>query len=48
MKVDFPKYLGLYAGGGYEHAPVISNLVGDTLNVGGFSGQLGLRLRFED
>lgn len=48
VKVDFPKYLGLYAGGGYEHAPVISNLVGDTLNVGGFSGQLGLRLRFED
>lgn len=48
LKVDFPRYLGVYAGAGYELAPVISNLVGDTLNVGGFSGQMGVRLRFEE
>ncbi len=39
--------LVVFLQGGYEYAPTISNLIGDTHNSGGPSVQLGARVRFE-
>jgi hypothetical protein len=39
--------LAFFVQGGYEYAPTIANLVGDTHNSGGPSVQLGARFRFE-
>lgn len=42
-----PRHFGVFLQGGYEYAPVIANLVGDTHDSGGLHGQLGARVRFE-
>lgn len=39
--------LVLFFQGGYEHAPTIANLLGETHDVGGPSAQAGLRVRFQ-
>ncbi len=41
----FPHYLTLIVQGGYEYAPLIKNLIGDTLDAGGPSMMLGFRFR---
>jgi hypothetical protein len=38
--------LGLFAQVGYDRAPAIQDLIGDTHDSGGFSAALGVRLRF--
>jgi hypothetical protein len=38
-------WFGMFVQGGYEYAPIISNLIGDTHNSGGPSVQLGTRFR---
>ncbi len=48
LRFNLPHHVAFTAQGGYELAPVIDNLLGDTLNVGGFSAQLGMRVRFEE
>ncbi len=42
-----PRYFGVFLQGGYEYAPIISNLIGDTHDSGGLHGQLGARVTFE-
>lgn len=43
----FPGPLVFYLQGGYEHAPTLSNLVGDRHDSGGLSTLIGARFRFE-
>lgn len=38
---------GIFARGGYDYAPTIRNLIGDTHDVGGPAGQLGVRVRID-
>jgi hypothetical protein len=40
--------LTFFVQGGYDYAPAITNLIGDTHDSGGFSGSLGLRVRLGD
>ncbi|MCU0686297.1 MAG: caspase family protein [Polyangiaceae bacterium] len=47
LSLVMPRSLSFFAQGGYEYAPTISNLVGETHNSGGASAQVGARLRFE-
>jgi hypothetical protein len=42
-----PRYVTIFAQGGYDYAPTSKNLFGETYDGGGTSGQVGLRLRFE-
>jgi len=48
MTVRFRRFATLFAQAGYEHAPTISNLIGDTHDSGGPSAVLGLRIRLGD
>lgn len=47
VNTSLGRFVALFLQGGYEYAPTISNLVGDTHNSGGPSFQLGLRFRFQ-
>jgi hypothetical protein len=40
--------LTFFVQGGYDYAPAITDLIGDTHDSGGFSGSLGLRVRLGD
>jgi hypothetical protein len=42
-KARFGRVVSLFGQLGYDYAPVIRNLIGDTHDGGGFSGQLGLQ-----
>ncbi len=44
----FPRVVTVFAQGGYDYAPLIHNLIGDTLDSGGPSFVLGLRFRMGD
>jgi Caspase domain len=46
MTFRFPRVATLYVEGGYDHAPVIQNLLGDTHDSGGPWCVLGMRFRF--
>jgi len=48
VTVRFRRHLTLFAQVGYDHAPVITDLIGDTHDSGGPSAVLGLRLRAGD
>jgi hypothetical protein len=48
LAVVAPRYVSFFLQGGYDYAPTIANLVGDTHDGGGPSAQLGVRLRFEE
>jgi hypothetical protein len=43
-----PHFVTLFVEGGYDYAPVIHNLIGDTHDAGGFSLALGVRVRLGD
>ena len=46
--VRFRRLFTFFVQGGYDYAPVIHDLIGDTHDGGGFSGVLGLRARLGD
>jgi hypothetical protein len=48
LTARLPHLATLFAQGGYDYAPVIRNLIGDTHDGGGFSLVLGVRLRLGD
>jgi hypothetical protein len=48
MTVRLPSLVTFFLQGGYDRAPAITNLVGDTHDSGGFSAVVGARLRFGD
>jgi hypothetical protein len=43
-----PRVVTFYWEGGYDYAPVIHNLIGDTHDAGGFSAVMGIRFRLGD
>jgi hypothetical protein len=47
LYVRAPRYVTGFLQGGYEYAPVIDNMVGDTHNVGGAHVMTGIGLHFE-
>jgi hypothetical protein len=48
VTLRFRRFATLFAQAGYDHAPVIHNLIGDTHESGGPSAVLGLRIRLGD
>jgi hypothetical protein len=48
MTVRLRRFATFFAQAGYDHAPVIHNLIGDTHESGGPSAVLGLRIRLGD
>ena len=48
MTVRFPRFATIFAQAGYDHAPVIENLIGNTHDSGGPSFVLGVRVRLGD
>ena len=48
LTLRFRRFATLFAQAGYDHAPVIHNLIGDTHESGGPSAVLGLRIRLGD
>ena len=45
---SLPRVVTFYVEGGYDYAPVIHNLIGDTHDGGGFSAVTGMRFRLGD
>ena len=45
---DLPRFVSFFLQGGYDYAPVIHDLIGDTHDGGGFSVALGIRFRLGD
>jgi Caspase domain len=48
MTIKLPRVATLFIQGGYDHAPAIQNLIGDTHDSGGPSLLLGVRIRLGD
>jgi hypothetical protein len=48
MTVRFPEVATLFLQAGYDRAPAIHDLIGDTHDSGGFSGVIGARFRLGD
>ncbi|HEY8041546.1 MAG TPA: caspase family protein [Polyangiaceae bacterium] len=48
MTLRFDHYLTMFVQAGYDRAPAINNLIGDTHDSGGLSGVLGARWRLGD
>jgi hypothetical protein len=48
MTVRLPSVTTLFLQAGYDRAPAIHNLIGDSHDSGGFSGVFGVRFRFGD
>jgi hypothetical protein len=48
LTVRLPSVTTLFLQAGYDRAPAIHNLIGDTHDSGGFSGVFGVRFRFGD
>jgi hypothetical protein len=45
LTATMPRVVTFYWEGGYDYAPVIHNLIGDTHDAGGFSAVMGIRFR---